>query len=472
MTPKLVVRRTVSRDNMPAPSQVAMIGLSLALLTSLLPQLHSTTPPTDTPAFSIAIDGPVYVGQPVWIRAVNIPAEHLIRYPFYTSIGYMGCNRLEVKRNGVMLTPRNFSMTSYEGLVCGSSAPSGSPENRLPLHVLYPIHEPGTYSVRWTVTGRSTVPQESQWLTFEALQATAEQHEAWLKNLLAAKPQTDGQLAGDFLPSLLAAAPDSRALNTFIKYLYAGNHMVSGIADSALEAFPQSDVLRAAAESLEKNGPSNQLAFFATYHSGWTRHDEYKIVHAAIPHLQVGKSAFSAAEQSPPHVSDQTSAALTLLRFIFYIPNHAWPANHDLRDYADTRVLQAAPDIIANANASAVQELSEYLGAMENSHRAHELLLQIAERTDSAGAQARICLTWHPQLDDLSALAATLNTPGDRDVNGTDRATLPYALVRAYGDKAFPFLEQSVAIPLIFGFVSSQQSNWRSTTVLWVSNSS
>lgn len=370
----------------------------------------------------------------------------------------MGCNRLEVKRNGVLLTPRSFSMTSYEGIACGSSAPNGSPENRLPLHVLYPIDEPGTYSVRWTAMGRSEAPPESQWLTFTDLQPTAAQHETWLKNLLATKPETDGQLAGDILPSLLAAAPDPRALSTFIKYLYAGNGVVSGIADSALEAFPQSEVLRAIVESLQKNGPSNQLAYFATSHRGWMPDDENKIVRAAIPYLQGGGSASSPAEPSTLYASDQTSAALTLLRFIFYVPNHAWPANPELKNYADAKVLEAAPNIIANASIGAIQELSENLGAMEYSPRAHELLLQIAERTDDAGTQAQICLTWHPQFEDLSALAATLTAPGDPDVQGADRAALPYHLVRAYGDKALPFLEQSVATsPYIWVRVQSAE---------------
>jgi len=439
-------------------SQVTMIGLSITLLTTFLPQLQSAAQPSNVPALTIAIDGPVYAGQPVWIRAVNLPPEYGVRYPFYTGIGYMGCNRLEVKHNGVLLTPRNFSFSSYEGIACGSSAPSGSPENRLPLHVLYPIDQPGTYSVRWTAMGRSAVPAQSQWLTFTALKATPQQHETWLMNLLATAPESDGQLAGDFLPSLVAAAPDPRALNTFIKYLYADNGVVSGMASSALESFAQPEVLRAVAESLETKGPSDQLAYFASYHTGWTLDDEEKIVRVAIHFLQPRDAAPTSRKQLSAEAPTQTAAAIKLLRFILYVPNHAWPASPELRSYSDAQVLQVAPDITENASVTAVQELAEYLGTMEYSPQAHSLLRRIAERNDVAGTQARICLTWLPQPEDLAHLAAFLTAPGDVDANGAERGMLAATLEKAYGEKALPYLEQSVASsPYIWVRVQSAQ---------------
>jgi hypothetical protein len=299
---------------------------------------------------------------------------------------------------------------------------------------------------------------KSDWFTFRVIEATPGQHEAWLKNLLADPPADDGHLAGDFLPSLLAAAPDPRALNAFVKYLYADNPMVSGMAASALEEFPQPQVLRAVATALEQQGPSQQLADFATYHKGWTNEDQVKIVHAAIPYLQHEDSTAPLGKQLPPYAPTQTSAAIKLLRFIFYVPNHVWPSNPELESYADARILQAAPDIIANANMQAVQELAEYLGSMSSSPRAHELLLQIAERSDNAATQARICLTWHPQSEDLSHLAAVLITPGDADPHGSDRSNLPYSLVKAFGDNALPYLEHAVAnSPYVWVRVESAQ---------------
>ena len=159
-----------------------------------------------------------------------------------------------------------------------------------------------------------------------------------------------------------------------------------------------------------------------------------------------------------PYTPTRTSAAIKLLRFIFYVPNHVWPSNSELESYADTQILQAAPNIMANANINAVQELAEYLGSISSSPRAHELLLQIAERSDSAATQARICLTWHPRSEDLSHLAAVLIAPGDADPLGTDRSSLPYSLVKAYGDNALPYLERAVASsPYVWVRVESAQ---------------
>lgn len=377
--------------------------LAFTLLASLALQLQPTTESSGAPSFSIAIDQPVYAGQPIWIHAIDGPRRN-IRYPFHAEAGDIGCNLLEVQHNGVLLKQLPQRGTAdLSGILCGSGAPQGSPTYRLPLHVLYSLKAPGTYSARWTVEVQSPTPgflkpeAQSGWFTFEVLEETHDQHEAWIKNLLANAPDDDGHLAGDFLPSLIAAAPDPRALSIFVNYLYAENPMVSGIAASALEEFPQPQVLRAVAESLETRGPSDQLTYFASYHTGWTNDDQDKIVHATVPYLQPQSSTIAPGKRVSPYASTQTSAAIKLLRFIFYVPNHAWPANPELASFADAQVLQAASNIMDNANPNAVQELAEYLGTMPFSPRAHELLLHIAERSDTAGEQARICLTWHPQ---------------------------------------------------------------------------
>jgi hypothetical protein len=428
-----------------------MLQFTPILLALLFPrsQVATQPQPENIPVLTIAVDQPAYTGQPLWIRAVSGPLQN-IRYPFHAAAGDIGCNRLEVKRDGVLLAPLPIhAALSMDGIVCGSGAPVGSPEHRLPIHVLYPLNIAGTYSVRWTVTGYTPTGlkpvAQSDWLTFEVLRATPVQHESWIRNLLANPPENDGYLAGDFLPSLLASAPDPRALVTFVKYLHADNSMVSGIAASALEEFPQPEVVRAVAESIEKHGPSEQLAYYATFHKGWTRDDQDKIVRAMVPYLQPANAVLVSKKTTGPSRPTQTSSAIKLLQFIFYIPNHTWPTNPELAAYADAEVMKGAPTIIANGNETTVQQLAEYLGTMQPSLRAHEFLIQIAQRSDTAAEQARICLTWHPQPADLPNLVAVLTTPGDADPRGTDRSSLPYSLVRAYGDDALPYLERAVA---------------------------
>jgi hypothetical protein len=370
----------------------------------------------DPSPFTITIDKPAYANEPIWLRALNGPIEN-VRYPFDPAIGDFGCNKIEVQRDGVLLSPRTIPSTGVQrtGPVCGSAAPDGSPQSRLPLHILYPLTQPGTYSVRWTIEypdfthgpppGLRSIG-ESQWLTFTVLAETPKQHEKWIKRLLVNPPKDPGQLAGDFLPSLVADVPDRRALSVLGGYLYAENQMVAGEAASTLELFPQSEVMRTVVEAIEEHGPSDQLAYYATYHKGWTLADEEEVVHAAVRYLnpphtrpvaEVNQPEDPFKPQNPfkPEVPTATSAAIKLLAFIFYTPNHAWPADSNLNAWTDAQVLRAAPKIMASADTTAVQELAEYLGSMQPSADARELLLRIADRDDVAGEQAKICLGWH-----------------------------------------------------------------------------
>jgi len=395
--------------------RLAGIGFALALVPMSFCQATDGVQAGDPPSFTIAIDRPAYANEPIWVRALNGPIEN-VRYPFYPAIDDFGCNKLEVRHDGALLTPRTIPTpggTQRVGIACGSSAPAGSPQGRLPLHILYPLSQPGTYSVRWTIEApglHRPVPlraiAESQWLDFTILAETPKQHEKWVRQLLANPPKDPGQVAGDFLPSLVADVPDRRALRVLMGYLYAKNQIVAGEAASALELFPESEVMRAVIEAIEEHGPSDQLAYYATYHKGWTLADEDGVVHAAVrflnpPHkrpvaeVNQPENPFKAEDRFKPVVPPAMSAAIKLLGFIFYTPNHAWPADSNLNAWTDAQVLRAAPTIMASADTAAVQELAEYLGSMQPSADAHELLLRIADRDDVAGEQAKICLGWH-----------------------------------------------------------------------------
>jgi len=405
-----------------------LLHLGSLVLLSVPAQVTSYAEATAVP-LHIEVTQPAYVGEPIWVTASSGPIQN-IRYPFHAAMEDIGCNRIELKRDGVslpQLPPRSHADQS--GILCGSAAPPGSPQHRLPLHALFDIKESGSYSVRWTEMSLHVV---SDWVSFEVLQPTAEQHETWLSGLLAHPPENAGLLAGDFFPSLLAGVPDARVLKVFVSYLHAEDRMVSGMAAAGLEHFALSEVRPLVAESIVQNGPSEAIAYFATYHSGWTLADENRIVHAVTEYLQ------------PSRIPSQSAAAFTLLHFIFYIPNHAWPADPELNMYADRRVLAAAPSVIASGDTEVVHELAVYLGSM-SSPQAHDLLQHLAERTDGAGEQARIALTWHPDPTDLPRLAALLTEPGDADLRGTDRSSLPYSLVKGYGDAALPYLEKAVS---------------------------
>jgi hypothetical protein len=194
--------------------------------------------------FTATVDQPAYTGEPIWVRTE--PRAN-IRYPFRASIGDFGCNRLELLHDGKPVQPRPLMpWGDGSGILCGSAAPPNAPENRLPLHVWYPLQQPGIYAVRWVYevpdfnSGKMKMDSiSSTWTTFRVLQATPAEREARLNRLLASTPTDAGLLAGAYIPSLVAAAPDQRSLRAIATQLYSSNQVVAQLAASALQFFPK-----------------------------------------------------------------------------------------------------------------------------------------------------------------------------------------------------------------------------------------
>ena len=207
-----------------------LLHLASLVLFSLPAQVTSYAEATAVP-LHIEVTQPAYVGEPIWVTATSGPIQN-VRYPFHAAMEDIGCNRIELKRDGVSLSKLRLRSTADQsGIACRSAAPPGSPPHRLPLHALFDMKEPGSYSVRWTELSSHVV---SDWVRFEVLQPTAEQHETWLSGLLAHPPENAGLLAGDFFPSLLAGVPDARVLKVFVSYLHAEQPIVSGMAAAVL----------------------------------------------------------------------------------------------------------------------------------------------------------------------------------------------------------------------------------------------
>src|SRR5678816_4731113 len=138
------------------PTHLAF-ALSLILSTPFVPT-SSATQGTGSPAESIQkitirLGEPARIGFPMWLYA-DLQFPLVARYPFSEDPRYFGSNRLEIKRDGQSLVSLpGIGGTGIRGIVAGSIAPQGSPENRLPLHLGFAIDRPGRYSVRWTVIG-------------------------------------------------------------------------------------------------------------------------------------------------------------------------------------------------------------------------------------------------------------------------------------------------------------------------------
>lgn len=406
------------------------IFLLVFILFHFLPALSQGHPGRITVIpYSVTIDQPAYVGEPIW---VHTEPSGKIHYPFRTGIGDIGCNRLELMHEGILLSPRQFEIWGNpSGILCGWVAPPHAPADRLPLHILFPSLRPGKYAVRWITQIPDSRMQmgdsvASDWTAFVVQVAPAGQRQAWLQSLLTAVPSDPGLLAGNYIPSLAAAAPDASALHAITEQLYSENQVVAELAASALQVFPEEQVNNSLRQLIHTKGPSDVLARLIAADS--LRQYRSQLVADNIRFLD-------------SHDSKRTAAAIEALGFLVH-DAHQVPSSADL-SAADGAILRAAPDVISSGDEELKRQLALYLG-MFKTPEAQEWLWKIALAGGSSAEQARIALTWNPQPGDLPHLAALLLTPGDPDPTGRDLSSIPYSILHGYGENAVPWLEKAV----------------------------
>jgi hypothetical protein len=423
---------------------------TVALLATAAPGwAHAQT--SNVLKFQIQLSDPAYTGMPVWIHAeLSSPLE--IRYPYGEDPEDFGSNKLEVKRENSLLPKVTFKPWVGMGrIVDGSIAPATSPKNRLPLHLQYALDKPGIYSVRWTEMrhdlqdGRmtETVVAQSDWLDFEVRQSTREQRQDWFEKQLARVPSSNaGGFVGDFLPSLLANAPDPRVLQAVLGQLYSTEPPILGCALGSLRFFREQDIRSQVLDMLHVRGPNEGLAYVISWHAPWFQDQKEDIVRAVVPYLHSRKDW-------------QVAAALKMLVFVAHPGTFHWPPDSEVPAKSDHAVLEAAPELIERSS-EVSQILAEYLGGIKSPGSRH-LLWQVAGRPEPAHEQALIALTWIGDAQDLPRLAELFIQPGDADKYGRDLASLPYSLVRAYGDAAVPYLERAVS-ESPYAFVRTQSA--------------
>ena len=200
--------------------------------------------------FQTHVTDPAYTGLPIWIYVeATFPLE--IHYPYGEDPEDFGPNRLELKRENQPLEKVPFKpWVGGGGILDGWIAPPSSPKNRLPLHLQYLLDKPGMYSVRWTMLRHNfqngqmieTVVAQSDWLDFQVQQSSPDQRKDWFEGHRKNVPGDPGEFVGDFLPSLLANAPNPRALEVVLEQMYATKPLISGCALGSLRFFREEDV--------------------------------------------------------------------------------------------------------------------------------------------------------------------------------------------------------------------------------------
>jgi hypothetical protein len=379
--------------------------------------------------YSVTVDQPAYVGEPIWVHAEPTGKIH---YPFRTAIGDFGCNRLELMHDGTLIAPQQLEIRGDQnGALCGWVAPRNAPVDRLPLHIWFPSLRPGKYALRWVTQSpdlqmRMVDSVASDWTTFVVQVAHAGQRQAWLHGVLASVPSDPGTLTGDYIPNLVAAAPDVRALRAIAAQLYSENQVVALLAASALHFFPQDQVNVLIRQLAHEKGPSEMLARLICAPS--LREDRSQFVADNIRFLD-------------SHNNQYTAPSIEALGLLVHYSNEGL-SGADIAA-ADVAILRAAPGVVSSGNEEAKRQLALYLG-MFKAPEAQEWLWKVALAGGSSAEQARIALTWNPQPDDLPHLAAMLLKPGDPDPTGRDLSSIPYAILHGYGDNAIPWLEKAV----------------------------
>ncbi|HZV90279.1 MAG TPA: hypothetical protein VFF95_22215 [Candidatus Binatus sp.] len=431
------------------PIQVRRILTVAFLVTAALSSAHAQT--LSVQKFQIHVTDPAYTGLPVWIYAeLGFPLE--IRYPYGEDPRNFGPNKLEVKHENRLIEQESHeaSVSVGTGPLNGSIAPASSPRNRLPLHLRYALEKPGIYSVRWTEVRHrfqngqmaEEVVAQSDWLDFEVRQSTPEQRKEWFERQRARVPSDAGEFVGDLLPSLLAYAPNPQALQVVLEQLYSTEPLIHACALGSLRLFREEDIRSQTVDILHHRGPNEGLAYEISWHAPWFQDQKEDIVRTVVPYLHARKDW-------------QVAAALKMLVFVAHPGTFHWPPDSQVPAKSDQAVLEAAPELM-DRSSEVSQILAEYLGGIKSPGSRH-LLWQVAARPEPAHEQALIALTWIGEVQDLPRLAELLIQPGDADKYGRDIASLPYSLVRAYGDAAVPYLERAVS-ESPYAFVRTQSA--------------
>jgi hypothetical protein len=286
------------------------------------------------------------------------------------------------------------------------------------------------------------VVAQSDWLDFEVRQATPEQKKNWFEKQRARVPSDAGEFAGDFLPSLLADAPDPQVLQLVLEQLYSTEPVIHGCALGSLRFFREEDIRSQVLDMLHVQGPNEGLAYVVSWHAPWFQDRKDDLVRTLLPYLHSREDW-------------QVAATLKMLGFLVHLGNFHWPPDSDMPAKSDQAVRAAAPELIGRSS-EVSQILAEYLGGIK-SQSSRELLWQVAERPEPAHEQALIALTWIGDAQDLPRLSELLVKLGDGDKYGRDLASLPYHLVRAYGDRAVPYLERAIS-ESPYAFVRTQSA--------------
>jgi hypothetical protein len=390
------------------------------------------------PVVRLSLFGPAYAGMPVWIR-LERSHPYDTRYPYSLDPWDFGGGQFEVKRDGVAiewhLPPRGNSGV-VGGLANGSSAPAGSPRSRLPLHLVARLDVPGRYAVRFTgyqirptPAGVASVEADrSEWFEFDVRPPDAGRRDAWLRDLKRRLPvATAGELAGDLLPSALAAPGDwlipvlfnlthwsdtvTQVTEQSRPSIEHGEQIVRGYAAACLRAFEPAAARCHAAEYARRHGPPAPLLHALGNVREW-----------------LDESAIRAGLQSQEGWAQ--AGALEGVNAL------------QIRSL-DRDVIASADRILETNHREAVAALARVLALIPTS-ASRRLLWRMAGSGSLVSGQALLALTWIANAEDLPRLGAELLKHDPADPYGYGKSILAQQLQQRYGERSDPYLRRAM----------------------------
>lgn len=350
------------------------------------PEFHRRPKP-----FLIAVNQPAFAGEPIWVNEITRP----------TPYSYVGgeCNRLELLHNGkpvprwsvkpVFLggggsTPWPIISSMHASDCIREAIYNPSPGKRIPLHIWFHIQQPGRYALRWNYEwpefqGNKPVMRRvsSAWITFTVRQLSAEDREKWLRHLLANPAESAVDLATDYIPSLVAAAPDERALHAIAAQLYSDDQLAAEAAE-ALAFFPEDRVRATIFELIQKQGPTGFLAHLVSWNTFGLDVDPNQ--RAAMT-----RTCFSYLRSSDPW---KVAAAIEMVMFNVH-GKHQVPTDPKLIAQADNEVLDAAEAIANAGQADPQREMILYMRSINTP----EVRQRLTSMAHSKGAAADLANT-------------------------------------------------------------------------------
>jgi hypothetical protein len=400
-------------------SEVVQIAAGLAPLRLILPE-------------------PAFTNMPIWVQ-VKLPPNRgaYIQYPYSYWPADIGCNELQLRKDGRLLertAPARGGAGVHSGPICGSGSYGNGYGNRLPLHLLYRIEEPGDYEVRLKM-GRTLVWNraltddevfiQSEWTPMRVEAATQEHRRQWLGVISKNPPVAPADVTGDYLPNILGV-PDAHALQAVVDLLYHPHYGVGWSAQGALSYWSVPEALEAVQRTSERRGPS-AAAIRWLLMQRTSGVDFLTVVEASLPYLR--SSDFVALQ-----------GAISAVRSLSGPQISKMPPG--LRGRAFAAMIAAERYVLATGDHDTSQDYVQGLAVFRDD-RAAPILWRFVDEGIALGPSLQaIALLARPEdLPRLAAFIGVKHMPPDyySHTNG-----LIEALVPAYGAEALSHIQRVI----------------------------